>query len=275
MKLKIYATQDEVPEALKAYYVESGGKWMPDFDGLKTQEDVDRVKAALDKERDDHKETKQSLAKYKDVDLDKWEKIKDLDPTAPPADPADEKEITRRISEAVREKERELQEQFRKREEELQTEKTALQEKFKENTLRQWRRNTLAEKFGFSNLDDLDTFLLKIDHSELSEYSDLRRALSSIEVQDDNGRFRIVGGEYKDEKGALEVLERVAKAEAAKSFRPAADTSGGGAGNKGGGGGGGENPYKKETWNLTEQGRLEREAPEEAKRLAAAAGITL
>lgn len=43
----------------------------------------------------------------------------------------------------------------------------------------------------------------------------------------------------------------------------------------GGGGGGSTNPFAKDTFNLTEQGRLLRENPAHAKELAAAAGVTI
>lgn len=43
----------------------------------------------------------------------------------------------------------------------------------------------------------------------------------------------------------------------------------------GGTGGGGANPFAKETFNLTEQGKMFRENPEQAKAMAAAAGIII
>lgn len=43
----------------------------------------------------------------------------------------------------------------------------------------------------------------------------------------------------------------------------------------GGGGNNLKNPFAKETFNMTEQGKLLRENPEQAKALAAAAGVTL
>lgn len=43
----------------------------------------------------------------------------------------------------------------------------------------------------------------------------------------------------------------------------------------GDGGGGTKNPFAKETFNLTEQGRLLRENPAQARELAASAGITI
>lgn len=50
-------------------------------------------------------------------------------------------------------------------------------------------------------------------------------------------------------------------------------SSGGGAANNASGAGGeGPNPWKKETWNLTNQGKLRRTDPEKARRLAIQAG---
>jgi hypothetical protein len=43
----------------------------------------------------------------------------------------------------------------------------------------------------------------------------------------------------------------------------------------GGSGGAGKNPFAKDSFNLTEQGKLLRESPEQARSLAAAAGVTI
>lgn len=43
----------------------------------------------------------------------------------------------------------------------------------------------------------------------------------------------------------------------------------------GGGGGGAANPFAKETFNMTEQGRLLKENPEQARSMAAAAGVKI
>lgn len=44
---------------------------------------------------------------------------------------------------------------------------------------------------------------------------------------------------------------------------------------QGGTGSAGKNPFSKESWNMTEQGKLYRSNPEEAKAMAAAAGVTI
>lgn len=273
LKIK-YTSKEDIPEGLSQFYSEEDGTFRLNVEGVKTQEDVDRAMSAMEKQKQLRIEAERDLAKFKEVDLDRWEKLKDLDPDK--TFTGDEKDIQKKISESIREKEKEWQNQSRKREEELEAEKKSLEERFKKHYLDQYKRNMLAQKFGFADIDKLDTFLLKIEHSPLQEYSDLRRLIQSIDVEVENGQFKEVGGELKDSKGALEILERVAKSEPAKAYRVADDTTGGGAGNrKGGDGPTGTNPYKKDSWNLTEQGRLEKDSPQDAKRLAAQAGIPL
>lgn len=63
------------------------------------------------------------------------------------------------------------------------------------------------------------------------------------------------------------LVKKFVKAEVDKTFRANGRTP-----EKGAGAGGGKNPYAKETFNMTEQMRLEMENPELAKQLQAAAG---
>ena len=64
------------------------------------------------------------------------------------------------------------------------------------------------------------------------------------------------------------LVKKLVQAEVDKTFK-----NNGGKPNKGGNQGGGDNPYKKETFNLTKQMELERTNPELAKQLQAQAGL--
>lgn len=64
------------------------------------------------------------------------------------------------------------------------------------------------------------------------------------------------------------LVKKLVQAEVDKTFK-----NNGGKPPKGGAGGGGDNPYKKETFNLTKQMELEASNPELAKRLQAEAGM--
>ena len=71
-KLKtLYEKQEEIPDGYGELYVEKSGKWeLTGIEGVKTQADLDRLNAALVKERTDHKAVKDKLTKFGDVDPD-------------------------------------------------------------------------------------------------------------------------------------------------------------------------------------------------------------
>lgn len=67
MALKaFYATQDEIPEALREHYVERDGKYVLDAEGV---EDTTGLKRALERER---KAAQDLAAKYKGIDPEKY-----------------------------------------------------------------------------------------------------------------------------------------------------------------------------------------------------------
>lgn len=62
----IIAALDEVDEALRKFYVQKGDKWELQVEGMKTPGDVERVQAALTKEKADHAKTKNDLKEHKE-----------------------------------------------------------------------------------------------------------------------------------------------------------------------------------------------------------------
>lgn len=70
VKLKtIYETAEEIPAGFGDLYTEKGGKFeLTGVEGVKTQADVDRVQAALTKERNDHKTVRERLQAFGDAD---------------------------------------------------------------------------------------------------------------------------------------------------------------------------------------------------------------
>jgi hypothetical protein len=70
MKLKtIYDSQDDIPEGYADLYTERNGKWeLTGIEGVKTPADVERVQEALRKEKADHKITKTELAAFEGID---------------------------------------------------------------------------------------------------------------------------------------------------------------------------------------------------------------
>lgn len=110
VKLKtIYEKQEEIPEGYGDLYIERNGKFeISGIEGVKTQADVDRVQEALRKEKGDHKVTKESLAKFGDLDpekvpaaLEELEEVKAQLATATKDGKVDEGAVQERIEAAV------------------------------------------------------------------------------------------------------------------------------------------------------------------------------
>lgn len=272
-----YDSKEEIPSGLEQYYKEEGGSFVLQADGLRTQKDVDRAMGAMEKQKEQRIELQKELDKYKDVDLEKWEKVKDVDPDNPPTggkiDPADEKEFNKRVSEEVRKKEQEIKDANKKvldqKLEEVENQKKALLDRHKKD----WIKNKLAEKYGFTDPKRLRWFLLDIENNELP---DLRRAIESIDVIEEDGGLKIVGGDLRDSEGAVEALERIATKDIVKDYKPASDNSGGNAANNGtASADAGAKKLKKEdgSLNITEAGRLYKENPDKAKSMMKQAGF--
>jgi hypothetical protein len=67
----IYDTAEEIPEGYAELYTERGGKWeLTGVQGVKTQADVDRVSEALRKEKADHKAVKELLKPFEGLDAE-------------------------------------------------------------------------------------------------------------------------------------------------------------------------------------------------------------
>lgn len=128
--------------------------------------------------------------------------------------------------------------------------------------------------------DDLKALQLKYDTDTANIRRDaaINLALTSARVKDiDMARAKIKLDDIKiDEKGGVTGLDaqlEALKKDKAWLFEDAAPAKPGYS-PAGGSGAGVRNPWKKETFNLTEQGRIFRADPAQAKEMMAAAGIT-
>ncbi len=65
----VYATVEEIPEGYADLYTERNGHWeLTNIEGVKTQADIDRIQAALVKERNDHKTLKAAFSPFEGLD---------------------------------------------------------------------------------------------------------------------------------------------------------------------------------------------------------------
>jgi len=266
MALKlIHDSIDEIPEQYRDLYAEEDGKFrLTGVQGIKTQEDVDRVQEALRKEREDHKATRQKYKVWDDYDFDevmsKLDRFDELEVAAK----GSKEDMDQRLEELAEKRaqsrlaptERELK-TVRRQAEELQAEvETLRQEKTRREINDRVREAASQAKIRSEALDDV--LLLASAVFELGEDG---------QVLTRENRFGIPPGLSPD----VFIGEMQDK-------RPHwwPNSTGGGAQGSGQGGGFANNPWAKDTWNLTEQGQVIKERGEEvAEQMARAAGTSL
>lgn len=269
MTLKVaYDTKEDIPEGYLEAYSQKDGKWTLQAEGIKTQEDVDRAMDAMRKQKDLRIDAERDLAKFKEVDLEKWEKVKDLDPDADPGQGL--------TPEKVREIEETFRTKYAKKETELQSKIDSAEKKAKDYVKDSWIRKMLSEKFGFESPRRLNDFIRGMGDDLDPDFRAIRKAIDSLKVAEENGSFKVIGGDIGDSEGAKESLEAIAKSDIAKHYMPAPENSGGGSNNKHREGSDNQvNPYKEDSWNLTNQAKIEKDNPALAKKQAAEAGVEI
>jgi hypothetical protein len=256
LKLKL-KSKEEIPAGLESHYVERDGAWMLDAEGVVEKTKLDEFRAnnvALLKERDELKQ------RFAGIDPDEVRKL------------ADEK---RKLEEAQQVKAGEI-------------------EKVLENRLRsakaEWDKQFSSVA---SERDALNSRLvsIQIDQAVVSEAT--KRGLRPTAIPDITSRartnFKLVNGVPqafeadgqtvrvgRDGVAPLTLAEWIDAqvSEAPHLFESNAGSGAAGNGSGGGGGAGpfGENPWKRETFNLTKQGEIVRKDPSRAKALMSAAG---
>jgi hypothetical protein len=248
----IVDTLEEIPEAVREHYTETGGKWILDCEGAAPQAKVEEF-------RTNNIALKRDLEKFKDVDPDKYKELLQKEEDFEAGNAKTKEEIEAAVE---------------KRVEKLKTESETKIKKLEEDN------GGLVTR-----LTDL-----QINQAVISTAGALgmQKGADSDIVARAKGVWKLVDGEPVafDEKGE-EIFgregKRISMREWAEGLTKSAPhlfdpNAGSGAGGGGGGGGNGDtgvNPWKKETFNLTEQGKIFQADPAKARRLAAAAGATI
>lgn len=267
MALKaIYENQDDIPEQYRDLYSERNGQWeLTGIEGVKTQADVDRVQEALNKERKDHKETKDKLKTFDEIDPEQIEKdqqeLTELRAKVEAGagegfdeekfNEAVEKVAAARVKTATAPLERDL-EKTQKERDELKASNEEFQQKETMRTIGDAVRKAAGNaKVVDSAMDDI-----------------LMLGERVFEVTEDG---TVVA---KDGVGVTPGIAPDIWLSEMQDKRPHwwPTSTGGGAGGGQGGGGFANNPFSREHWNLTEQGKLVKEDSAKAERMAKAAG---
>jgi hypothetical protein len=255
MALKFkFKSKDEIPTEQQALYIERDGAWMLDVDG-----GVDKSK--LDEFRANNIALTNQLAEHK-------KRFEGIDPNE-----------VRKLAEE------------KQRLEEAQQLKGGEVEKVVENRLRnakaEWDRQFASVA---SERDSLNSRLtaIQIDQGVISTAT--KRGLRPTAIPDITARartvFRLVDGTpraYEADGQTVRVgkdgiapmtLDEWVDQQVADAPHLFESNAGGGAAGNGSGGAGNrsvKNPFRKETWNLTEQMKLQKSDPQLAARLKAAA----
>lgn len=262
VKLKaVYDSQDDIPEAFVDLFTERGGKWeCTGIQGIRTAEDVSRIEEANRKEREDHKETKKKLAAYEKLgDLETITEMHDgfpeLKAAAAAGDDTEKKVeemVTARLNAKMKPLERERDE-LATRVGEQETAIANYEASDKSRKIRDEIVKAAGKAKGFETHALDDAILL---------------GSGTLEI-DDTGRIQT-----KDGAGVPAGLDAELWLQEIAPSKPHwfGASSGSGALGAGGGGGGGLNPWSAKSFNVTQQGQMERDHPEKAERYRKAAG---
>jgi hypothetical protein len=253
MKYK-FKSKDEIPAEQQALYVERDGAWMLDVDGVVDKSKLDEFRAnniALSNQLADHKK------RFEGIDPEQVRKL------------AEEKQ---RLEEAQQLKGGEVEKVVEGR---LKSAKT------------EWDKQFAAVA---TERDSLTARLtaIQIDQGVITVAT--RRGLRPTAIPDITARartvFRLVDGApraYEADGQTVRVgkdritpmtLDEWVEQQVADAPHLFESNAGGGAAGNGSGGVGNrsvKNPFRKETWNLTEQMKLQKSDPQLAARLKAAA----
>jgi hypothetical protein len=259
----VYDTKDQVPEQYLDLFEERGGKWhLQRIEGLVTEADLSRVQRSLTQEKDDHKTTKQTLEGYKALgELEevqqKLDKMPELEAAAKgKLDDAKIEEIVQgRIRSQLAPVERE-RDQLKTKLTETEQQGQTFQEKDRSRKIQDAiREAAVAAKVRDTAIDDVLTIGERV-----------------FEITDDG---KVV---TRDGVGITPGIAPDVYLQEMQSKRPHwwPESEGSGANGNRGKGGTGNNPFTREHWNMTEQGRILREqGREKADQLAKSAGTVV
>jgi hypothetical protein len=272
VKLKtVYEKQEEIPEGFAELYIERNGKFeISGIEGIKTPADVERVQEALRKEKIEHKAAKEALAKWGDLSPEevpaKLEELAEVQAqlaTLTKDGKIDEGAVQERIEAAVNRAVGPLTRDKQALEREVEKQKKAVAEKdgeignlnggIKRSKIEgQLRDNAIAAKVIATAIDDA--------------------------VMVGVNMFEEVNGKYvtKDGVGVTPGLDAKEWFKDMQEKRPHWWPPSQGGGSRGGGaptGRNAENPWSREGWNITQQGRyITQHGAEKAAAAAASVG---
>lgn len=258
----IYEKQDEIPEEYKSLYSEKNGKWeLTGIQGVYTQGNIDRLQTALNNEREEHKATKKKYSAIADRDIDEvvaqLDRIPELEAAA--KGKIDEKQLDDLAEARVRSRIAPLEREL-KTLREKNTEHEGVINEFKQKD----RKRTISDAV-LEAINGAEGFV-KSASEDVLLYAE-----RTFDVLEDG---KVV---TKDGVGVTPGLDPKVWLSDMQAKKPHwwGETSGSGSGGKRRPGTAGSNPFAKDSWNLTEQGKLLVTNRPLAEQYAKAAGVTI
>ena len=265
MALKIIEeTLDSVDAPFHSLYTEQDGKFvLTGVEGLKTQEDINRLTVSLTKERNDHKATKEKYAPIVALGKDPNEIVSLIDRIPELEELAKGKIDDTKIEQIV---ETRLKAKLTPVERALEAEKQRA-------TLFEQENKTFKERERTGKIHDA---LRKAAIETKIRPEAVDDALLLAERYFELDETGVVIGK-SDMSGVSPGIDPIAWFIENQSKRPYlwGDSFGGGAGGSGNNFAGVVNPWTADNWNLTEQGKILQANPKRAEQLAASAGTTI
>lgn len=242
-------------------YTERNGKYeLTGIEGVKTQADIDRLQTALTKERNDHKTLKDRVSLFGDRKpediIAALDRIPELEAAA--KGNLDEGKLNEIVEGRIKSRLAPIERQAQTLQQQLSEANASLEMLRTKDSL---RIVTDAVRGAASKL--------KVVDSAVEDVTLLAERLFTI---DETGAVVT-----KDNVGVTPGISADVWLTDMQAKRPHwwGPSQGGGAGGNRGGGSGVTNPWSKDSWNLTEQGRIYKENSSKAEQLAKAAGTTI
>lgn len=259
MKLKFKVTDiAEVPEQFQSLYEEKDGAYVfTAIDGLRTQEDINRLNESLRKEREDHKATRQKYSVFGDRDLQAI--IEDLDKIEEyklAAKGVDEDKLNEMVNARLK-----------RHTNPLERERDQLQKQISELTsqVEQFKQFETKRKIS----DAVNEAIRKSQGFVGTATEDALMFAERVFQIDENGA--VVTSDNSGFTAGLEPSVWLTEMQAKRPHWWGATVGGGSTGSRSSGNMA-DNPWSKAHWNLTRQMQIEMENPQRAEQLAKLAG---
>ena len=259
------ASLDDLPESIdpRELYEEKGGAFvLSGVEGLPTKADIDRLQKAIAKERDESTRIRDRSRAYEELgDLEALRETLDRVPELELAAQGKIEDLDAKIAERAEARAKAAALPLQRERDKLASDRDTLAARVAEYEEKD-RRRVISD--ALSSAADKAKIL-----PEAREDLLLRSAYFEI---DESGAVVTRDGLPSMPAGVGADVFLSEMRERAPHWWPASAGSGG-RGGGGGAGAGGSNPFKRETWNVTEQAKMQAADPDKAKRMMAAAGV--